>query len=192
MFETVRSLAAPAVMQRLTLLVNHLLTSEPIAMNRLRPHVGRRIHLQIAGWPSWLPAWPVLDFRITPAGLLEWCGDADSLASAELPETADLQLVVEAANPAVALLHGMAGRRPRVSISGDAVLATDVDWLFENLRWDFEDDLARVVGAAPARELSRLAGWIGGGIREAARLAARVVPGTSETPPRERGVPDRP
>ena len=192
MFETLRSLAAPAVMQRLTLFVNHLLTSEPVAMNRLLPHAGRRIYLQMAGWPAFLPAWPVLDFRITPAGLLEWCGDAAADGVPESPEAADLRIVVEAGNPAVALLHGMAGKRPHVEISGDPVLATDVDWLFENLRWDAEDDLARVVGAAPARMLSRVAGWVGSGIREAARLAARVAPGASEPPPRERGAHDRP
>lgn len=183
MFETLRSLAAPAAMQRLTLLANHLIGSEPIAAARLQPHAGRRMHLSVAGWPSWLPAWPRLDFRITPAGLLEWTGEDASAADALYAPEPDLRLVVEIGNPATALLQGLAGQRPRVEIAGDAAFAADVDWLFQNLRWDIEDDLARVVGPVPARELSRIAGWLGRGIREAARLAARAVPGADPSRP---------
>lgn len=177
-------------MQRLTLLVNHLLSSEPLAAARLQPHAGRRVHLSVAGWPTWLPAWPELDFRVTPAGLLEWIGDAAQGAPV-YPAEADLRLIAEVGNPAVALLQGLAGHRPRVEIAGDAAFAADVDWLFDNLRWDIEDDLAKVVGAVPARELSRVAGWLGRGIREAARLASRAVPGAAPLPPRHSDIFDR-
>jgi len=42
-----------------------------------------------------------------------------------------------------------------------------VNWLFDNLRWDIEDDLAKIVGPAPAREMARLGGVIATGLREA-------------------------
>src|SRR5690242_3766116 len=63
----------------------------------------------------------------------------------------------------------VAGERPRVVVSGDAAFATDVDWLIDNLRWEIEDDLARVVGPGVARQLAKVGGWLGGAIREGAK-----------------------
>lgn len=177
MLQSLQMLAVPAVLQRLTLLLNHLLGAEPAAMDRLRPHAGRRIRVQLAGWPRLLPRPPVLAFLVTRAGLLEW--EPEGPAAAEVDGVrigADLDVVVDAANPARMLLGGLGGERPRVDIAGDAAFAGDVNWLFENLRWDAEDDLARVVGVMPARELCRVGGWIAGALREAGRVAARVVP----------------
>ncbi|MFY9509385.1 MAG: hypothetical protein WAQ05_00240, partial [Rubrivivax sp.] len=74
MLQTLNSLLAPAAMERLTLVLNHVLASETVATERLKPHAGRSIELALAGWPALLPAPPALAFRITPAGLLEWCG----------------------------------------------------------------------------------------------------------------------
>ena len=34
-------------------------------------------------------------------------------------------------------------------------IQADVNWLIANVRWDVEDDLARVIGDAPAREIVR-------------------------------------
>ena len=56
-------------------------------------------------------------------------------------------------------LAGMAGRPP-MDIRGDAAFAAEVAWLAENLRWDIEDDLARVIGDGPARLLGRLGGGL--------------------------------
>ena len=53
--------------------------------------------------------------------------------------------------------QALTGERPNVEIAGDAEFASDVNWLIDNLRWDVEDDLARFIGAGPAREVSRLA-----------------------------------
>lgn len=186
MLDTLRALAAPAVMQRLTLLVNHVLASETAATYRLRGHAGRRIALRLADWPSLLPDPPPLVFAVSPAGLVEWLGgepEADASAAG-----ADLQVVIDASNPALAVLQGLVGRRPRIEVSGDAALAADVNWLFENLRWDLQDDLSRLVGDAPARELSRVGGWIAAAVRELAervgRHAGGTGPGNSEPPPR--------
>ena len=74
MFNAFNSLIAPAVMERLTLLINHVLSGEPVAMQRLRPHSGKTVELTLQGWPALLPTPPLLAFFITPAGLLEWCG----------------------------------------------------------------------------------------------------------------------
>ena len=174
MFHTIQAALAHEGIERATLLVNHVLVSEPVAAQRLRAHVGKRLRLQVNGWPAWLPALPELTFRITPAALVEWCGE-------QAPEPADLQIELDAAHPAKALMQALAGERPHVEVAGDAAFATDVNWLFDHLRWDIEDDLARIVGPVPAREMARLGRGLAGGLREAVTrlgaLAARVRPG---------------
>src|SRR3982751_5764223 len=76
--------------------------------------------------------------------------------------TPDLELTVDASNPARSVVESLAGRRPAVGIVGDAALATDVSWLMDNLRWDPQDDLARFIGEAPAHELARLGRMLAG------------------------------
>jgi ubiquinone biosynthesis accessory factor UbiJ len=160
MFAALHSLAQPAVMQRATLLINHVLASEPVALQHLRAHTGRSILLQFEGWPSLLPPLPVMAFRVTPAALLEWGGP-------DAPPDADLRVTIDASNPALGLVQALSGKRPRVEVAGDAALAADVNWLFANLRWDVQDDLARLAGDMPARELARLGALVAEGLRAA-------------------------
>lgn len=181
MLQSLQSLASSAVMERLTLLLNHVIGAEPAAQQRLRPHAGRTLEIRFDGWPALLPALPPTAFSVTPAGLLEWCG-------AEAP-AAELRVGVDASNPALALARTLTGERPRVEIAGDAQFATDVNWLFDNLRWEVQDDLARLVGDAPAREIARLGQGIAAGLREAVRtigaVASRLRPGEGAgAPPR--------
>jgi ubiquinone biosynthesis accessory factor UbiJ len=159
-------------MTRAVLLVNHVLSSEPAAAQRLRAHVGKRLRLQPGGWPGWLPPLPDLTFRITPAALVEWCGEAGGVTG---EEPVALQIGVDASNPAKALVQALAGERPHVEVSGDAAFATDVNWLFDHLRWDIEDDLAKVVGAAPAHELARLGRAVAAGLRDAVNGVGAVA-----------------
>ena len=159
MLHSLQALASKAVIERAVLLANHLIASEPVAAQRLRDHAGRSVLLQLDGWPGLLPALPPLALRFTAAGLLEWCGD-------DVPEAPDLRVSVDASNPALVLVR---------TLAGDAQLATDVNWLFDNLRWDFEDDLARLVGDAPARELSRFGRSVAGAMREAVRAIGSVA-----------------
>ena len=86
---------------------------------------------------------------------------------AELPP--DLRVAIDAANPALAFARFVVGERPELRVEGDAAFAADVDWLIENLRWDVEDDLARLVGDAPAREIGRFGKAVAKAIREAAK-----------------------
>ncbi|WP_418319176.1 hypothetical protein [Piscinibacter sakaiensis] len=183
MLNTFRSLAAPAALRRLTLLLNHVLASEPAASERLKQHQGRSIVVELERWPSLLPALPPLAFAVTPAGLLEWNeGPAAAAASAEA--AADLRVNIDASNPALLLARGLTGERPRIDIAGDAAFATDVNWLFENLRWDVQEDLARLVGDAPARELARFGRMIASALRAAVDRIGRMAPGSSEPPTR--------
>ena len=168
MFHTIQTALATAALERATLLANHVLASEPAAAQRLRAHVGRCVGLQFDGWPALLPPLSSLVFRITPAALVEWCGP-------QAPEQIDLRIGIDASNPALALMQALAGERPRVTVSGDAAFATDVNWLFDNLRWDIEDDLAKIVGPAPAREMARLGRAVASGVREAVNTVSAMA-----------------
>lgn len=170
------ALTAPlreALTDRLTLLVNHVLGSEAMATQRLRAHVGRTFGVQFDGWPTLLPPLPRVAYRITAAGLLE------SLDAAGASGEPDLKLTVDASNPALALLQWTAsGEWPRVAVQGDAQFAADLSWLIDNLRWDVQDDVARLIGQAPAHELARFARQVAGGLRAAlAGLSGSAAPG---------------
>lgn len=168
MFHALTTLVGNAAAERLTLLMNHVLAGEPSATQRLRGHQGRSIAVRFDGWPGFLPPLPGTAFRITPAGLLEWCG-------ADVPAAPDLSVAVDASNPAAAAMQAFAGTRPKVEIAGDAALATDLNWVFDNVRWDAQDDLAKLVGDAPAREISRVAGGIAAGLRSAVKTFRGLV-----------------
>jgi ubiquinone biosynthesis protein UbiJ len=173
MLEALNALLAPAVMERLTLAFNHVLAGEPVAAQRLKPHRGRSIRLHFDGWPALLPAPPTFAFGITPAGLLEWRG-------VDAPAQADLQLRLDASNPAMLVADMVAGVPPRIDLQGDAALATDINWLIANLRWDAEADLERFFGARAAHQIARLGSSFARGLRAALRgageLAAKLRP----------------
>ena len=181
----IASLVTPALAQRLTLLFNHVLASEPVATERLRPHSGRRLCLVLENWPSLLPAPPPLAWRITPAGLLEWSGAAGATGAETGAETgtessapaadvplADLTIRLDAGNPAAVLARAFLGRLSEpaaaVQVQGDAQLAGDVNWLLQNLRWDVAADVERLFGPALAQPLHQLGRAIAAGMRSAA------------------------
>jgi ubiquinone biosynthesis accessory factor UbiJ len=168
---------APALMERATLLANHVLASEPVATARLQAHVGKSMQVIWQGVPAFLPPPPPMCWRITPAGLLEWRADAGAT---------ELVLRVDASQPAQLVGAVLAGAFPEASIEGDAALATDVGWLTQNLRWDLAADLERVfpspvvqgltqAGAMAARALrSALSRWKPGGATDSQNTAPRA------------------
>ena len=166
MLQNLNALLAPALMDRLVLVVNHVLAAEPQAVQRLLPHSGRVLRLDLLQLPRLLPAPPPLAFVITPAGLVEWCRD---------PVDADLRVRLEATNPAALAFKLMGGEMPPVVIEGDAQLAGDVDWLLKNLRWDVADDLHRLFGPAVAHELHRLGSGLARALRAALQGASALA-----------------
>jgi len=175
MLQNLQGLLVPAVVERLVLVVNHVLSSEPIAMQRLAPHQGRVIALEWMRWPSWLPAAPVLQFRVTPPGLLEWCGLDGALPAA-------LAVQVDASNPALLFARALAGEPPPLTISGDAALATDIQWLVDNLRWDVEADLERLFGPIVAHQLGRLGSALAAALRGLAQRTPWMQPPRDDHP----------
>ena len=128
------------VQRRIVLLLNHVLMQEPAATARLVRKKGSVVLVQ---WSSFS-----MRFLVTPAGLLD-------LAAAQA--TPDLSLVVtdeSAVSIAQAVLRG---DKPAVRIEGDVQLAAEVNWLVDNVRWDVEEDLSRIIGDAPAHVLGEVA-----------------------------------
>jgi ubiquinone biosynthesis accessory factor UbiJ len=134
--------------ERLVLLLNHLLSREPAAMERLRPLAGQTLVVKVSGQPGWAPQLPPLWLAVTPAGMLE------RLDTEPMPQ---LSIDIDGSNPAQSALWALRGERRGVTVSGDVATASAVNWLFENLRWDLGDELARLVGPAPAHLLEQAA-----------------------------------
>jgi len=143
---------------RLVLFLNHVLMSEPEAMARLARQKGQRIEL-VGDRIQLLPT-------PTPAGLLER-GRFDGF---------DLRLSVTEESP-VSLASALArGDKPKVRIEGDVQLAAEVNWLIDHVRWDAEEDLARLVGDAAAHTLAQAARKAMQALRG---FVAQRAPGTS-------------
>jgi ubiquinone biosynthesis accessory factor UbiJ len=126
---------------RLVLLLNHVLQQEPAAMERLNGARGQVVLLQ---WQTFS-----LPLQVTPAGLL------DLAPASAVPDL----VVTAAADSAVDLAQGaLNGIPPEVRVEGDAGLAAELAWIADNVRWDIEDDLARLVGDARAHLYAQ---WLG-------------------------------
>jgi ubiquinone biosynthesis accessory factor UbiJ len=176
MLHTLQALVAPALAERLTLVINHVLNGEPVATERLRAHQGRTLAFRISGWPALLPAPPALAWCISPAGLLEWCG-------LELPPAPDLAVLLDAPNPALMLAKLLAGEAPAVQIDGDAQLAADVNWLMQNLRWDVAADLERLFGPTLSPPLYQVGSMLAAALRKAVDFAsASATPSAAPAP----------
>lgn len=169
MLHSLNALLAPAIMERLVLVINHVLGAEPAATERLLPHAGRVLALELQDWPRLLPPPPALAFRITPAGLLEWRG-------LEPPDDAQLQVRIDASNPLLLTARALGGEPPPVHIDGDAQLAAEVNWLLHNLRWDVAGDLERLLGPAAALPLQQLGSALARALRSTLQRASAFGP----------------
>jgi len=123
--------------QRLVLFLNHVLMQEKEAQTRLARKKGSVIHVR---WGAF-----ALDLLITPAGLTD-------RAPSALP--ADLTLSVAMEAPWVVAQSVLDGKAPPVKIEGDVQLAAELGWLADNLRWDVEEDLSRILGDVPAHAIA--------------------------------------
>ena len=123
--------------QRLVLFLNHVLMQEKAAQDRLLRQKGRVVHVNIGLFAIYLV--------VTPAGLVDRAAPGAK---------ADLELSVPIDSPFSVLQSVMSGKAPPVKIKGDVQLAAELGWLAENLRWDAEEDLSRLIGDAPAHAIS--------------------------------------
>ena len=117
--------------------LNHLLSQQDWAAERLRPFAGQSVEIQC-------PPFPDLRLTILENGLLEPARDGATSA-----------LVVRLKAGALPLMLARdEGARGQVEIVGSADLAGAVDDLFRRLKWDFEEDLSTVFGDVVAHRLA--------------------------------------
>ena len=116
--------------------INHVLGSEPWASAELAKHAGKTILLQM----------PLgdLGFEISSTGYLGVLKEPDSPS-----------LTLEVSSKALSDLAASSGSLREqafkaVKLTGDADLAQLIGRLAGQLRWEYEEDLARLVGDAPA------------------------------------------
>lgn len=159
--------AVAEMQRRLVLLLNHVLQQEPEAQARLKRQSGRLVEAH----------WRQFSVRLlaTPAGLLD-------LGTAQ--QQPDLTLTLTDDSPWTLAQSALRGDKPAVRIAGDVQLAAEVQWLVDHVRWDVEEDLARVFGDAPAHAMAQVARRMADAVRQFAsrRPGADAAPGGPSAP----------
>ncbi len=155
--------AADEIQRRLVLLLNHVLHQEPEAMSRLARKKGQ---IALVKWREF-----AIPFLVTPAGLLDL---------AEPQSSANLTLEVTQQSPLEIVQALLKGDKPDIRVEGDVQLAAEVNWLVDHVRWDVEEDLARIVGDVPARAIGQAARRFGDALRAFARpRSSPAAPGST-------------
>ena len=115
--------------------VNHLLDGEDWARARLCPFAGQTAKLLCGPLEIWL--------TITDQGLfVSSTRDSEAAVTLTLPPDTPWRALSDRSAVLAA-----------AQVSGSAELAQCLAFVLRNLRWDIEDDLARVVGDIPARRI---------------------------------------
>lgn len=133
----------PSMVNAVVPLLNHLLEREDWARQRLLPFAGQVVRIE--GLPF------TLNLSVGDSGVFRATGADDTAAvTIALPGDAPLRMLGDPSS-----LFGAA------RLSGPANFAETLAFVFRNLRWDYEADLAAVIGDIPARRLARsLAGGL--------------------------------
>jgi ubiquinone biosynthesis accessory factor UbiJ len=152
------------IQHRAVLFLNHVLQQEPEAQARLKRQQGQVVEVR---WRSIL-----VRVMATPAGLLDLAPEG---------ATPDLTLSIAQENPLELAQSALLGDKPSVRIVGDVQLAAEVNWLVDHVRWDVEDDLARLIGDVPAHAIGNNARKVVAGLRQFIDKAARSGPAKTES-----------
>lgn len=134
--------------------VNHLLAREPWARERLVPYAGRTARLVSAPF--------ALFVLVGPDGLLAATDDAEA-------QLFDVTISVPSDAFPAFIQGGQTAVMKHVRIEGDAEFAATIGKLAEHLRWEPEEDLARVIGDAPAYRIGSMVRTAGDQARRAGR-----------------------
>lgn len=121
-----------------TRLLQHLIAQNSWANGLLQPFAGKSVQLNIALLNTSLV--------ILENGSLAIAGDTN-IPDATITIAPSLLLRLIAKDEAAKL---------QIKIEGDTHLATELAKVFSNMRWDYEDDLSKLVGDVPAYKLGEL------------------------------------
>ena len=120
----------------LTRLLDHLISQNQWARAELLPFAGKTVRFNL------IPT--SVSFTILEDGRLVMAGDtAQSDASISITPSVALRM-----------LAGDAAAQSQVKIEGDIELATTFAKVIRGIKWDYEEDLSRVIGDIPATKIS--------------------------------------
>lgn len=116
---------------------NHLLAGADWARDRLRPFAGRHLYLSL------LPV--QIAMVVDPDGYFA----SSAFSGADV----DVRITLPPAAGA-RMFEGVEGLMREARIEGNAEFAQEIGFVLRNLRWDYEEDLSRLVGDIAARRLT--------------------------------------
>lgn len=125
--------------------LNHLLAGANWARARLTPFAGRRARFDVP---------PIaFGFEVTPEGQL-----------GPQPDSGECDVVIRLpAETPFLLPQGLDKVMAQATVEGNAEFATELSFVFRNLRWDAEEDLSKLVGDIAAHRIvqgaNRFIGW---------------------------------
>jgi ubiquinone biosynthesis accessory factor UbiJ len=142
---------------------NHILSQHQWARDKLGMHVGRTVlvGLDTENLPN-LPFLPPPEIRalISAEGLLLEAPFAvlDPTAASQTTNKPSVEMRIKPSFDAMSTFskEGPQGLLRHMKIEGDVLLAAALGEIASEARWDFEDDLSKVVGDIPARRVGRL------------------------------------
>lgn len=151
--------------------LNHLLESEPWARERLAPFAGEALELRA-------PPLPALRFLVAAGGGLSAAGSGPE------KEAPSPLVVTLGAGALAAAVKGEEYLLRAIQVEGNAGLASEIMFLFRHLRWDGEEELAKVFGDAAAHRIAGMArGAVAWHADAAKRLAEAMVEYATEERP---------
>ena len=142
-------------------IASHLLSQAEWARRRLAEHAGKQLRVDL----------------LLGSAVLRIGADGDVQAG-DPHETADLVITLTPVAAAQWLTDREAGWR-QARVEGDMDLAAAISYVMANLRWDYEEDLSRVVGDIAAHRIAhgarRLSAWPKDAMESAAKAFAEFV-----------------
>ena len=142
--------------------VNHLLAGEAWARDRLTAHAGKTAVIRVESL--------AVSFAVDSTGMVA----APPAGAEAVPTEAALEVSLKPSS-LLAALRGEEAALRNAEIRGDAEFADALMFLARNLRWDFEEDLSRVVGDIAAhRMVNDVKGFFAWGREAQGKLAASV------------------
>lgn len=153
--------------------LSHVLEQYPSAQDKLRMHAGRVIELGAELPPPFEGTLPPLRLAVTPLG---------GFAQAEAGEAPAVKMLVRPSIDAgfAWMRHGPTGLQRHLRIEGDVMLAATIAELIQTLRWDWEEDLSRLVGDVAAHRIGVMARGVGSELLGMGDRMLRMLTGSIE------------
>lgn len=140
-----------------TRLLQHLITQNSWANIMLQPFAGKSVQLSI-GFMS-------ASLVILEDGNLAIAGETNIAdATVTIPPSLLLRLIAKDETA-----------KMQISIEGDTHLASELAKVFANMRWDYEDDLSKLVGDIPANKIGNFARGATNSVKETSVNLAEML-----------------